>query len=261
MSQAPSLTQPDGLSVHQKSAHPGSPPVQQTTPGPPAVRPPCLDGAPCEMVRRLLTALHREAERAGHLDGAEKLLAALSDLLPCDRCQGAESAVASLGRLRLGRREREILLIAPPPTAEAYLLVPRGTGRAAADVQRRALKKLVAANLIRVSPSRTVQRRPLGQAVVERLGPVLKRGGRIRWAEHRAALLEAVRQPPAALLSEFRAALLRREAGLLQKARFWAAIGRQQEPPTSTNQIIAVEVALRAVEGALSAAAATVRSA
>lgn len=152
--------------------------------------------------------------------------------LDCARCsRAAERDAATLGGLRLGKLERRVLLLAPPPSPDrGALLEPVGTGRAAIEAHLRAIRKLRRAGLILVdwqqqtveAPRRgswrhmwastqrvAVQLSPLGAAVVGQVRPKLTNGTPIRWAQHRAWVLAAVGDTTsavqAALIAELRA--------------------------------------------------------
>ena len=135
--------------------------------------------------------------------------------LDCARCsRAAERDAANLAGLRLGKHERRVLLLAPPPSPDrGALLEPLGTRRAAIEAHLRAILTLRRAGLLLVdwqqqtveAPRRgswrpmwvstqrvAVQLSPLGAAVVGQVRPQLANGAPIRWAEHRARVLAAV---------------------------------------------------------------------
>jgi hypothetical protein len=139
--------------------------------------------------------------------------------LPCDYCRGMEANVAKLPRL--GWHERRILLLAPGPDEDSKVIDPPHPGRAADEVNRRAIRKLFNAGLLWISMTtvkmkmqteylrggrwvpgerdywkRQVRLTPLGQAVVRHLRQQLEVRLPIRWDRYRVALVAACREQP-----------------------------------------------------------------
>ncbi len=220
----------------QRAEHTASAPEEES-PGRPSLHSlPCPPGEKCPFDRMLRGAIREQLREGAGQDGSadaltgaptevgalvDEALWAVSRLMPCDRCRGAEAAVRGLKRL--GEVERSLLLAAAAPDAEPSVLKPPTQSRSAAETQNRALRTLRKGGLLSVcnAPverdaygfslprSRAVRRTFLGQAVVERLEPVLTSGGPIRWTRHRPALLAVVRHPTSELLAEFENALAR----------------------------------------------------
>ncbi len=135
--------------------------------------------------------------------------------LDCWLCpRVAERDAANLAGLRLGKHERRVLLLAPPPPRDKGVVIePEGTGRAATAAHLRAIRTLRQAGLLGVdwqqqtveAPRRgswrlmrvvthrvAVQLSPLGAAVVGRVRQQLMNGAPIRWAQHRDRVLADV---------------------------------------------------------------------
>jgi hypothetical protein len=173
-----------------------------------------VDERPCEVVERFAHALQNS-----------DLLALAAEDLPCNRCRGADRAIAGLTGLRLGKHERRTLLAAPGPRlGPPQIIVPRGASRTTGEGIRRAARRLHRAGLLTLfwrseenppfDRKRAVRLTPLGQALVERLHGRIAAGETIRWtATLRNALLTAVRQDTTDLLAGFRSNVeKRREA-------------------------------------------------
>lgn len=117
------------------------------------------------------------------------------------------TTTGALAGVRLGARERELLLLAPPPTGAhrnrlydtADALRGRGnrSNRMAAQRAARRLRDLV---LVAYEPSHVgpmIRRTALGQAVVARYGYELMTGRPIRWAQpkRRSTRVQRARAP------------------------------------------------------------------
>ena len=172
-------------------------------------------------------------------DVAEKLgpehqaaLELVADHLPCASCRVGATRTRDLARLRLGARERWLLLQAPALEAEDGLLLDAPT-RAGRESILRAARRLRAAGLAyvwsrrerrerqepwriraRLRPAtfdvhrRQAWRTPLGEALVRLRGPQLRARARIRWTPKLLAELAAsTHEPLEARLRQFAAGL------------------------------------------------------
>jgi len=175
----------------------------------------------------------------------------IAALLPCDQCRGAERNVGHLGRL--GRHERRILLAAAPAGAEAPRVVePETHDRSAVEAHRRALCTLEKAGLVDLRDRRAARRSILGQGIIDRLGDALAAGRRIRWAEHRPALLASVRRTPNDLLTTLHCELVAAGKEKRRVAMLTAALGKPDAALAAAYRVTLVEAVRRAVESALS---------
>jgi hypothetical protein len=223
---------------------------------------PCpVDGDPCVVVERFALPLVRllAEQQPGGDPGAlfRRTVGRVCRELPCDRCQVAEGQVLELPRL--GRNERRALLAAPPPDAEAQIIAPAGPGRAADEANRRALRTLERAGLLALGwdrgrfRKRTARRTWLGQAVVERLRTVLESGRRIRWADHRGALIAEYCLPTDGLLRVFLGRVQESLEGWVElaqcEARLAERFSRGHAGAKSSAEVAALELVLRAAGG------------
>jgi len=196
------------------------------------------DGEPCEVAELFKNTLLEELSRERGIpvtgqpmktapDGFTELVDAVSRELPCEWCRATEKAIARLSRVRLGKHERRILLVAPS-NGKYETIEPDGESRSAAEANRRAMRELNSAGLLHLTwqgveiPTRqyaygapvhrtyrksAVRLSPLGAAVVDRLKETLQDAGRIRWADHQVELIAMVRKQPKELLGVFKARL------------------------------------------------------
>ena len=159
-------------------------------------------GAPCDM-----------AEHLG--SGLAPALELVADHLPCDSCRAGAARARDLARLRLGERERWILLHAPGPEGEDGLLLDART-RPGRESLLRAARRLHAAGLVYVGAlrerrerrvpwriraglrpatfdvyRRAAWRTPLGESLVRLRGHQLGAGARIRWTPRLMAEITA----------------------------------------------------------------------
>lgn len=141
--------------------------------------------------------------------------------LPCARCR----CVGTIRRLRLGKVERQLLLLAPEPGEPPVVLVRTHRDRSQEEAERRAIRKLGAKGLVelllykRDTPTRVLTKdgravsrgfyvrcfrlAPVGSALVARTRAELANGKPIRWDKHRDAIVAEACRTTDELLAEF----------------------------------------------------------
>jgi hypothetical protein len=190
-----------------------------------------FDGRPCEVE----TALGRD-------------FTDVADYLPCGNCRGADDARAKLHGIRLGKREREILLTAAAPDARrGTVILPDCHDHATRESALRAWRGLRSKGLLvydcewnrvetraRDSAGRPIDSAhitaaarlsPLGAKIVDAYRRELEGGLRIRWDSRLDACVAAVRQTGNALTAAFLKNLSDRAGSL--EARFDAGFGSE----------------------------------
>lgn len=198
-----------------------------------------VDERSCEVTGLVELSLARVLEGGEPSHSVEDVLETVNGNLPCSRCRSLERHVSRLPRL--GKHERRILLAAPPSDADEGVIVPPlSPGRSADEANRRAIRKLLDHGLLwigekdvrekgrRPSRKRCVWLSPLGQAVVEKLRPTLKNGGRIRWDTIRPEILQ-LRETPAALLARMLKDVEGRRERQVTTTRMLGALARTTE--------------------------------
>ena len=178
------------------------------------------NSAPCQVVSQFADHL------AADVDTSE-----LRRLLPCEYCPVALAHWCD-HLPRLGKVRRRVLLDAVPDAFK--VLTPADDTRAESEALRRAIRDLWGAGLVWISHEavdrkltgrlrwsdwegvyyhdtytrrynrRSVQLCPLGAALVRHARQALESGARIRWDDHRAALVEECAESPAALVARLR---------------------------------------------------------
>jgi hypothetical protein len=249
-----------------------------------------IDGASCEVVslfqRDLVSLLKAGKPEDGDIGpDLERTCRNIAGYLPCEHCRVADKSTEDLPRLRLGGRERAVLLAAPKPEGSIYsdhpfeVLPYEKPGRSASETQRRAIRKLARAGLIwassiKVEIEREVRRwdstdgfyykskqragrykrsvclTPTGAALVERLGGLLREGKPIRWVHHHEAVLAAVRRTPEELIRSLKEELSRHYKSQMELAKTCAVLGSSSEARYWQQKAIDTEMALRAVQQA-----------
>lgn len=193
-------------------------------------------GTPCPALAALFAALEPSGDEAG---------AWLRSLAPCTHCRVAsEAGRDTLRHLRLGQREREILLAA---TAGAFTVTEPGMSRSLSAARRRAALSLGKAGLVapEAGPKRaggpqraTVALTALGHYVMAAYGRFLKSGKPVRWTRPARGVNLPGRDP-----SELRdEALARTETALREtldelKGVLIAAIGGKFKDPGRLDSI------------------------
>lgn len=135
-------------------------------------------GTTCPALSQLF-ALHGEPENTP--ETAEWL----AKVRPCTSCKvHFESGRASLRGLRLGQRERDVLMGAA--ATETFVVTTRGMTRSESAARRRAALSLTKAGLIAQAPKKvkgraTVQVTPLGLYVLAAYGRFIEPGKPVRW--------------------------------------------------------------------------------
>jgi len=177
-----------------------------------------IDERPCEV--EVLFAHHLPAETAA------TALEQYGRCLPCHVCRYLDGAPARLTGLRLGKREREVLLKAAPPSAkDGTKLVADVAARAERESTLRAVRRLFGVGLLAVGRAATSRTRTVtygyggkydtkwnyytravwlsefGEAIVGRCRAELESGRRIRWGDRVLEALRAVRPDARALLA------------------------------------------------------------
>jgi len=194
-------------------------------------------GAPCPALTALFASLAPAGEEAN---------AWIQALAPCGNCRVAfEAARDKLRHLRLGQREREILLAA---AAGGPLTVTEpGMSRSLSAARRRAALSLGKAGLVASDTGRkpaggpqraTVILTAVGRYVMAAYGRFLKAGKPVRWTRPARGVLPPG-QDPSALRDE---ALARTEAALREtldelKGVLVAAIGRKFKDPERLDSV------------------------
>ena len=164
-----------------------------------------VDGSPCEVI-----ALVEPLVRAVIADDEERgaALEATLPFLPCSSCRVAEAGAKRLAGVKLGRRERRILLDAARAAegprdrpGTPVVIVTDQPERAAREANRRAVRTLVGRGLIETGRNtagprirRGVRLSPLGGAAVRLLRPDLESGRPIRWERHVAEIVALARR-------------------------------------------------------------------
>ena len=196
-------------------------------------------GEPCQVLSLLSTHIYHvtskrlylgeevPTEPGEHLERYNQDIKEARGFLPCVRCNRGISLPENV---RLGKREREIILTAPGPDEEEGLLI-KGEERAEREAKLRAVRKMTAAGLLfwgiqlinietkirsnphyetdeegtlwhcwtpvyRIYRRRVAWRSYLGQAVVEVAEEALKAGKRIRWNNYRGRIIELTSAEP-----------------------------------------------------------------
>jgi hypothetical protein len=238
-----------------------------------------FSGAPCPA----LAAFFPHFEAVAGPDAAD-IQAFVRSLMPCDQCRVSSAAGRdNLRHLRLGQREREILLAAA--AQEALVLTQPGMTRSLSAARRRAALSLGKAGLVapvgtsstcgstgdkppsKTAPRATIALTPLGRYVMTAYGRFIAGGKPVRWTRPaRGAVLPG--RDPADLMGETLAltqAALRDTLNEL-KGVLIAAVGRPLRSPglldTVTRHLERKAMLLRAVlEPSRSAAPASPRGA
>ncbi len=156
-------------------------------------------GAICPALQALFGALAPASDEAR---------AWVQSLAPCSKCRVAsQSGRDKLRHLRLGQREREILLGAS--ASDAFMVTEPGMSRSLSAARRRAALSLGKAGLVipvakapagektgsRVPPRATVALTELGHYVMDAYGRYLKAGKPIRWTRPARGCVLPGREP------------------------------------------------------------------
>lgn len=195
-------------------------------------------GAPCPALTALFASLTPSGEEAG---------AWLKALAPCSHCRVSfEAGQSALRHLRLGQRERDILLATE--AGGAFAVTERGMTRSVSAARRRAAISLGKAGLVEPhdgrteasggSPRATVVLTDLGRYVMAAYGRYLRAGKPVRWTRPlRGAVLPGL--DPHDLQGE---TLARTEAALRDtlgelKGVLIAAVGGHLKDPARLDQV------------------------
>ena len=214
---------------------------------------PChVDGLPCEVVDPIMNGL--ESQKVD----------TVADCLPCGFCKVMERDAERLAGVRLGRRQRHILLSVPPPDGEAVYIELETGNRAEKEAVKRAIRTLCRAGLLwrqRTAwgkPRWTVTLSALGAIVVKSLGKALEGGKPIRWAKHQAVIKGAVseaKQGSAELLEKFAVEVQRQGwsaessvRSLVRSGRWRRTARRREKMRERSERANAAKVVLAAIE-------------
>lgn len=179
--------------------------------------------------------------QTAHIDGGDEARAWVQKLSPCGSCRVAfESQRANLRGLRLGQRERDIL-IAASRTAAIDITTSDMT-RSISAARRRAAQSLIKAGLLQGSTGPRGRARasmtPLGRYVMGAYGRFIETGKPVRW-DRPSSKVALPGRPPEALVREtleLTQAALRSTLSELNRVLF-AAVARPVKDPRQLSEI------------------------
>lgn len=208
-----------------------------------------VDGHPCEVMALIMHST---------LSTTICSIVQETDILPCNRCRKGERDIQRLRGVRLGHRERRILLTAPTPKEQPQVIGPEGDGRPVLEAHRRAIRKLRGAALLEVcrrpwgsqERRRPIRRTMLGQAVFDRIESPLRAVEPIRWVQHQAYLVDQLRLPLHQLLDSFGESIKEAE-GLWQNIASIATITRSRKTQKEGRDPAQVLAALCELKGGI----------
>jgi len=183
-----------------------------------------VDHEPCEVVA-MVAASYRGPVRKGRRLELALARDVLLPVLPCGWCREVHASTAAIGRVRLGRHERNILLHAPPADSLAgAILDPSLKTHPDRETYLRAVRKLARAGLIRTGHRRVAMRTsgrrldgtlvdrvyshrtmwltPFGAAVIACYRRELEEGRPIRWTTHKERVEGLARKNGSDLLAK-----------------------------------------------------------
>ena len=159
----------------------------------------------CDPIQSVSNKLSKYISNSNTLNNTLK---AISKDLPCPHCKKViQTQVDSLSNVRLGKHERRILLLAPPPGGDYEVIEPPEGGIRINESHLKAIRKLTKIGLI--TRKRTKQRRlavlltPMGNAISKRLNKELKKRNPIRWAKFKDDIISIAPLSPDKLLNKF----------------------------------------------------------
>ena len=180
-----------------------------------------VDGEPCGVLAELARSVDADA------------LAVIAHLLPCSYCRLPLQQARELARVRLGKREREVVLALPTWEASRSGWSPfdPAWSRSRRESCLRAIRKLHRTGLVLVDhrslstywgsrPFRVAWLSSLGAEIVARFRSELISGGRIRWDARTREAGEACVLPTKKLVAELR----QRVESRLQVERGWVQL-------------------------------------
>ena len=152
--------------------------------------------APCPALSRLL--------QTTHLDGTEESREWVQKLSPCGSCRVRfEAQRAALRGVRLGQRERDILIAAS--RSPSIDITTGEMTRSISAARRRAAQSLIKAGLLRGSTGPRGRARaamtPLGRYVMAAYGRFIEAGKPVRW-DRPSSKVALPGRPPEALVRE-----------------------------------------------------------